>query len=169
MKRDGATEDFDGMKLGASLWRVIRPAGGLARQAYDLAAAIEVYITRAGLSKVSTSAIFEMSIKVLRRVGFQHAGEALEVHRIWRCEHRRRLSVRQDDGRSIEWDKSWLAQWAARSWHISPVAARIIAGRLEDELLPVTPLELTRTEVVELLNDRMAQFGLADAVPVHQD
>jgi len=166
-KRDGGKEPFDAHKLAGAMWRVMEPFGATFSQASDLAGAIELYLTRSGAEGISSSALFEMTVKVLRRVGMDGAGEAMEAHRIWRSQHRPLISVRHDSGNSTLLDKSWLAQFAGRSWHVSPAVARIIAAMVEDRLLASVPAELSRGQVVDMLNDYMVQFGLADAVPVN--
>jgi hypothetical protein len=165
LKRDGTREPFDPHKLAGALARVIKPNGGTHRNACDLAGAMHLYVRRACRHSISSSAVFEMVIKVLRRVGFVAAAEGLEAHRIWRQQRRGELRIRHDSGQVTRFDRTWLAELASRSWHISPAAARIIAGDVENELLRGSHAELRREDVVELLNTRMAQFGLADAVP----
>lgn len=166
LKRDGGKEPFDALKLSASLLRVIQPVGGTLRQANDLAGAIELYLTRSNMDGISSTALFEMALKVLRRVGFAKSAQTLEGHHFWRAMQRVQCSVRHDTGQATLFDKGWLASFASRSWYVSQSVARIVAGQLENELLEMVPIELSRGDLVEMLNNRMAAFGLADAVPV---
>lgn len=168
VKRDGSREFFNRSKLGVALWRGIQHTTGTYDHARQLAKAIELYLIRTDQRRISSAALFEMGMKVLRRVGLDEAGEVLEGHRAWRRLRRLRLKVRQEGGRMTFWDKSWLAEFIARSWHLSRATARILAGQIELELLAGPARVVDRQAVIDLLNDRVLQFGLADAVPVQQ-
>ena len=168
LKSDGNLEDFDSRKLSAAMWRVIRTHGGSYDQASELGAAMALYLDRVSWVCITSAAVFEMCVKVLRQVGFSPAAEALEDHREWRNARRRRLRVRHDTGKVTLWEKSWLCEFARRSWHLSGSAARIIAGRIEADLLAETQTSVSRQAVVDRLNAYVAGYGLADAVPVQQ-
>ena len=167
LKRDGSTETFDVRKLAAAMWRAMQRHGGRYKDAYDLAVAIDIYLKRRAFKCVSSAAIFEMSMKVLCRVDMSDAAGSFEVHRRRRDEQRRMLCVRPDRGAVTYWDKSWLRELVCWCWNLSPTTGRIIAGELESELLDGGPRLLERAEIVQLLNERVVAFGLADAVPVN--
>lgn len=165
-KRDGRAERFDAQKLAGAIWRGMRGAQRSYRNARDLAAAIEIYLVRTHVRCISSAALFEMSVKVLRRVGLGATADAAEAHHARRRKLRRRLRVRHDGGEVTLWDKSWLVALACCGWNVSQATARILAGHIEDELLTDAPRALARREVLDLLNVRVAQWGLAEAVPV---
>ena len=167
-KRDGGVEDFDSLKLVGAVSRAVRPAGGRCGYARPIAAAIELFCRRSGCACVSSAAVFEMTVKAMRCVRLETGAEAMESHRTWRARRRRQLRVSHEGGQVTMWDKSWLCELAQRSWRLSRSAARIIAGRLECELLAGPDELLWRGAVVDMLNAHVAACGLADAVPAHQ-
>lgn len=165
-KRDGTEEAFSAPKLAAGMARAMRETTGRYFDALQLALAVEVYLERSNRQKVSSSALFEMVLKVLRRCGMDQAAEAMETCRVVRAEARRHVRVCHDGGQSTQWDKNWLSLLAERSWFLSPTTARILAGDVERELLARGPGVATRGDILEMLNQRVAEYGLADAVPV---
>ena len=166
VKRDGTEEAFDVHKLAAALFRAMRASGGRFRDADQLAQAIGIHLRRCGWSRVSSAAIFEMAIKVLRRCRLMRAAESLQSSRTERRLRRSRLRVRHHDGRTTLWDKSWLGELAQRSWFLSPRTGRLLAGEVEGALLGAEATVVSRQDVLDMLNERVAQYGLADAVPV---
>jgi len=165
-KRDGSEEPFDPGKLAGAFWRVMAERGGCHELAGRLAGAVETYLICRQRRGVSTAALFEMAVKVLRGMAMPGACEALERHWAWRATRRRRLLLDHGHGRVTLWDKTWLAELGRRSWRLSRNAARIVAGQIEVELLGDGRRSVSREEVVDRLNRCVAQFGLADAVPV---
>lgn len=165
-KRDGSEEPFDRQKLTGAMWRAMEGRGGSFELAGRLAGAIETYLTCRRRAGTTSAALFEMTVKVLRAVRLCAACEAIEAHQAWRAARRRRLLISHDGPRMTLWDKSWLAEHARRSWHLSRPAARLLAGEVETALLARDGRVVSRREVVGLLNAQVAWFGLADAVPV---
>jgi hypothetical protein len=165
-KRNGRTEPFDAGKLAGALWRGMEDAVGTYRDARDLAEAIEIYLHRRGQQDISSRAIFEMAMKVLRRAGLSEAAELVELHATLRAIRRDQLRVRHHSGELTAWDKSWLTDLGERIWGLSRSTARVLAAEVEDDLLSPEPLEVGRDDVVGLFNEKVSEFGLADAVPV---
>lgn len=165
-KQDGGREAFDIEKLTGSLRRGMRQVGVSAEGACELARAIHIHLQRRRRRLISSSAVFEMVLKALRQVRMGETAEILELHRMLRAVRRRLLYVRHEDGNVTMWDKSWLAKLAEGIWCLSPGTARILAGEVEIHLLPQEEREVSRREVLDLLNQKVSQFGLADAVPV---
>ena len=165
-KRDGGVEDFDVAKLTRSLWRVISPAGKTFDDACQLAWAIHAYLRREGTDCLSSAVVFEMALKVLRRIRLGRAASALEAHRACRSAARRRLTVLHNGGKATMWDKAWAAGLAVGGWNLLPVTGRILAGRIEANLLAGRRRIVGREEIIKLLNAEVSACGLADAVPV---
>ena len=165
LKRDGTAEGFDGRKLAASIWRSMDRDSTSYEHARRLAEAVETYIIRKGKACVSSSAVFEMTVKALRHVGLPHAAQSAETYRIWRSLLRKELRIQHEEGQLTLWDKNWLLEFASRSWHISPRTARILAGKVELDLLRDNEGIVPRQKVIDLLNRVVAEYGLADAVP----
>lgn len=166
LKRDRSTEQFDVRKLSVAMWRAMGGSNVPYDYARKLGEAIEVYMLRRKGAVVSSLAIFEMALKVFRHVGIPAAADRAESYFNWRKVLRNQLRIMYNDGRLTFWDKSWLCEFAVRSWHISPVTARILAGRIEVELLRVGDVVVERQKVVDALNRMISEYGLADAVPV---
>ena len=167
-KRDGSIEEFRLAKLAGALWRGVRVAEGTYRDARELAGAIHIFLMRKRIKSISSSAIFEMGLKALRRIHMGEAAEILELHRTLRAMRRKLLHICHDDGNITLWDKGWLVALAMQMWHLSRQTARLLAGEVELELLPQEDNEIPRQEVLDELNKLVQQYGLADAVPVRQ-
>jgi hypothetical protein len=165
-KRDGSIEEFDAAKLAGALRRVLERLEGVRADANDIAEGLQLYLRRTRRTLVSSSAIFGMLVKILRRVRLGDAAELLELHRTLRMVRRRLLRVRHEEGYTTQWDKSWLAALTERMWHVSPTTARILAGDVEMHLLPQEETEISRRDIIEMLNHHVSQWGLAEAVPV---
>jgi hypothetical protein len=166
LKRDGTEEAFDPHKLAGAMFRAMRETEGRFYDAYQLAQALGMYLRRSRRRRISSAAIFEMAVKVLRRCRLGAAGEAMEAHRTERQVRRSRLHVCHDGDKLTLWDKNWLSQLAQRSWFLSPATGRILAAEIERSLLAARVTLVARQEVVDMLNGRVAEYGLADAVPV---
>lgn len=168
-KRDGTVEDFSPLKLAGSTYRAIQPFGGRQCDAASLSGAVCAFLRRGGGARsISSAAVFEMVLKVMRRVGFFDAAEAMEVHHAWRQARRAKMRVIHDGGRVTAWEKAWLSSLAERGWHLSRTVARIIAGQIEHDLLTARTSVVTRAAALDMLNEHVAALGLADAVPVNQ-
>lgn len=166
IKRDGSFEAFDLAKLAASIWGAMKSRHGSYFDAMELAKAVSVYIERMDWPIVSSAAIFEMTLKVLRRVYFTDSARAYEEAHQFRKSRRKQFRIVHGNGRVTMWDKSWLAKVACRSWQLSPGTARILAGHVEAQLLSDGGRWISRNDAIATLNELVAQFGLADAVPV---
>ena len=166
LKREGSVEFLDSQKLAASMWRAMRETHASFDHARQLAEAIKTYLSRRVGGCVSSSAIFEMTVKAFRHVGLDAAAEAAEAYQTWRNIGRTQLRIRHEGERLTYWDKEWLCEFAARSWHVSHAAARMLAGRVELQLLQQGHKVIARQAVINLLNRLVSEYGLADAVPV---
>lgn len=166
IKRDGCEEEFSRAKLAAGLHRAMERTEGSRKDAWELAWAIEIYLHRRRCRFVSSAAIFEMGLKVLRRVALADAAQAMERHRSRRARRRRALRVHHGCRRVTRWEKGWVSDLARVGWGLSAATGRIIAGEVERCLLAQDALHVDRREVVDLLNEVVAAYGLADAVPV---
>jgi hypothetical protein len=164
VKHDGTSEPFDTHKLAGTIWRAMRGRGDYLH-ALRLAEAVRTYVVSRHAPSVTSAAVFEMTIKAMKYVGLGAAAEAAENYAEWRGLLRQQLRIRHDGGHVTRWEKGWLFEFARRSWRISRATARILAGKVEEELLRSGREEMHREEIVEALNSVVAGFGLADAVP----
>jgi hypothetical protein len=144
----------------------MRETSGRYFDACQLALAVEIYLDRNDRRRVTSTTLFEMAMKVLHRSGMDRAAEALDSCHAARAEARLHLCVCHDGGQSTQWDKGWLSQLAERSWFLSRTTARILAGEMERDLLARGPGVVARRDILDMLNQRVAEYGLADAVPV---
>jgi hypothetical protein len=168
LKRDGSSEDFDVRKLASVLWRVLAPQRRKYKDAVALATAVEFYLQHRHSRCVSSAAVLEMSLRVLRRVGLEKSACSLEQSHVDRCSKRRRLHVRHDGGRMTSWDKNWLVNLTCRVWDVSRSTGRLVAGEIEHRLLESGCTVIARQAIVNQMNAGMESLGLADAVPVRQ-
>ena len=169
IKSDQLDEAFDVGKLSASLFRAMQSAGAGSRiDAAQFAIAIRIYLRRTRWLTVTSDAISDLAVKVLGRCGHGRAAEAMLAWRKRRGIARTRLSVLHEGGERTQWDKNWLSCWARNSWLLSRKISRIVAGQVERELLEGKATVVSRVDVLDMLNRFVAQYGLADAVPVRQ-
>jgi len=146
-KRDGNIEAFDVGKVAGVFRRALAHLPGECVEGGELARAVHLYLLRTNRRSISSSAVFEMAVKAL---------------------HRRLLRIRHADGRVTQWDKTWLAEWTRHVWRVSRRTARMLAGEVEYDLLPQEETDLSREEVIDRLNEQVAQWGLAEAVPAYE-
>lgn len=165
-KRDETLEPFDRWKLTGSIWRAMQETQGSYEHARRLCEAAQIYLKRGGEQCVSSRALFEMMLKALRYVGLEEAAESAEAFHKWRNALRTELRIRHDGGAVTYWEKGWVCEFASRSWNISRSVGRLVAGKIELELLLGGERTVWRGEVIEQLNRLISEYGLADAVPV---
>lgn len=168
LKRDGSGENFDVRKLAGTFWRVIAGTGRAYKDAQALAIAVEFYLQQRHSRCVSSAAVLEMSLKVLRRVGLDSCACKLEHAHASRCSLRRRLMVMHDAGRVTSWNKNWLVNLTCSCWDVSRTTGRIVAGEIEARLLGAPSEVVPRLTVMKMMNASMESLGLAQAVPVRQ-
>ena len=168
IKRDGSVEAFDEPKLTAAMWAAMEGCQGEYEDARELARAVRCFVHRIGWLSVATAAIFEMSLKIMRRVQLGRAAAEYETFRQRRKAGRKRLRVIHDAGQITAWDKAWLAKMACRVWNVSTRTGRILAGQVEGELLADGRGWIRRRDLVDMMNASVLEFGLGDAVPVER-
>ncbi|MCL2701082.1 MAG: hypothetical protein FWE88_05245 [Phycisphaerae bacterium] len=173
-KRDGSREGFDHLKVSASFWRALGPAGQPYERARYLADAVAFVLSTRPAECVTSAAVFEMGVKVLAHAGLHRSVELYAGYRSRRNDRRKRLCIRHERGLITQWDKSWLAELTRQAWSVRPTTARIIAGAVEHDLLAMddphatifTRRELPRKQIIDQLTARIAELGLADTVTV---
>ena len=101
-KRDHRCEPFSADKLAGSMRRAMSGKPEALRQTAELAKAIEIYLRRQRKRIVSSSALFEMTLKALRRV---HQGPTAEV-----MEKRERANLIISRGRNTRFAPSSSSQ-----------------------------------------------------------
>jgi hypothetical protein len=161
-KRDGSVETFDTRKLAGALWRVMGPRGGRYRDAWDLACAIRIFLSRKAPRTISSAAVFEMCLCVLRRIRMPDAAGDLERRRFERTRARARLAVRAGEQGVAAPAKQALAEWAMERWRLRRRTARLLAGGVEQELCADASAELGPRAVRRRLAAAVAQSGLAE-------
>ncbi len=166
LKRDGTIEPFDTRKLAGAIWRAMRGMPGRYEDACQLALAMKIYIDRDTVKVVSSGAIFEMAVKVLRRVSLAEAAETLRMHRGQTHAWRHVMRVQHYSGAVTYWDKAWLSELACKSWYLMPRTGRLIAAQIEEQLRRANRTDISRGELVEMVNRCVTELGLGDAVPV---
>ena len=165
-KRDGNCEPFQRSKLAGAIWRAMEHTRGRPEDARSLAEAIELHLRRTDRRRISSKGLFEMVLKVLRKIHLPDAAGILETHHLSRTALRQGLLVYHGPGKVTLWDKSWLGRYASRAWQLSPATGRILAGQVEAEILAGGMALVTRVQVLRKMNECVAAFGLADAVTI---
>ena len=89
LKRDGTVEAFDGLKLRGCLLHVMASGSADLYFANALTEGVECYLRRNGMRCVSSAAILEMVLTVLRATGMTAPKAALESRHIARRRGRR--------------------------------------------------------------------------------
>ena len=166
LKRDGSREPFQALKLAGAMWRAMQRTAGRFHEARDLAEAVEIHLTRTGQFDVCAQSIFDMALRVLRRVRLGPAADAIENYHLWRRLQRSGMLLYHGPGKVTLWDKGWLCQHIRHAWNVSVQTARIVAAAVEIDLLTLDEVMVTRQEVLARMNETVSQFGLAEAVPV---
>jgi hypothetical protein len=159
LKRAGAAEPFSVQKLRLCLWRALECRGEMLLRAHYLAEAVVVYLRRNRHRVVTSGALLEMAIRVLRQTGHGEAADALEAHHCRRLAARGRLVLVHPTGRRSRWDRNWLAEQIRHRWGIGRSAARALSATVEDDLLPHEGA-IARQAVLDLASRRLDEFGL---------
>jgi hypothetical protein len=167
-KQDGTLEAFDVRKLAGAMWRATATGEGRYGDALELARAIEIYLVRGGRRTVTSAALFEMTLRVLRRAGWCRPAAAMEAHRTRRRVRRVGVRLVHNADQVSLWDKGWLVERAKASWSLSTSTARTIVGQIEREVLAGGIEQVHRDEVLAMLDRWVSELGLADAVPVRR-
>ena len=165
-KRDGSVETFDEQRLRGVIARGITAADGDFTLSGELASAIHFYLRKSRQYLITSSALFEMTLKAMQRVNMHTAARRLELHHSALEMRRRLLRISHGERTTTLWDKSWLAEFACRSWNVSRRTGRILAGEVENAILRDSGTVVPRSEIIAMLNELVGQFALADAVPV---
>ena len=168
IKNDQVQEPFDVQKLAGSMFRAMQGTRGRLYDATQLSIAIGIYLRRSDWMEVTSDALSELAIKVLGRCGLADAARTMVDYRQFRLIRRTRLAVLHEGGKLTMWDKGWLSSWAQQSWMLSRKTSRILAGQVERQLLAGDAEIVSRLDVLDMLNRLVAEYGLADAVPVRQ-
>ncbi|MFW6062196.1 MAG: ATP cone domain-containing protein [Planctomycetota bacterium] len=167
-KRDGTTELFSQAKLAGAMWRAMRDCGGEFQHCRNLALAIAIYLDRTGRRCVGSAALFEMTLKVLRRAEQGETAEQMEAAAEQRARGRRKLYVLDADGSRRPWRKGALACQIQEGWNVRRATARNLASRVEQSLLRREAEGVPAAELESIVNGLVSAHGLADAVPVRQ-
>jgi hypothetical protein len=125
-----------------------------------LSEGIECYLRRNGVRCVSSAAVLEMVLTVLRATGMAAAKAALESRHVARRRLRASLVVHHGGGTRTAWSKDWLVRHGCSQWGLGRAAARILAGEVEQALLRRRTRDVSRSAVIEMLSSRLAEYGL---------
>ncbi len=160
LKRDCSVEAFRLERLRLCLLKAMHGRCGHFGEAHQLARAVGIYLRRARCRVVTSRAILEMALKVLRQTGHHAAAEALEAHHRRRRAARGRLVVAHESGRQCAWDRSWVAEQLQHRWDLPRAVARTLSGDIERDLLDEGG-SIARQTVLDLVDERVENYGLA--------
>jgi len=165
LKRDGTIERFDPHKLRGCLLRVLPVGDGRVYVSGALSAAVRQHILRREPRCVSSAAILEMALAALRAANLTAAAERLEREHTARSEMRTKLTVSCRDGGLMAWSKDWVVRFAEERWSLGRTAARILAGRVEHQLMRRSARRVERKKVINMLARLVSAYGLATSSP----
>lgn len=131
--------------------------------AEQMAEAVTFYLYRHKPNgPVGTDEIHRMIESVLTATGFEQAADALNRHRLTRCLKRRRIEVLSDadeDGQSsAEWSKTRLAESLMRTHQVDALAARAIAGAVEEKVQAMNITRIRKSLLRQLVLADMESF-----------
>lgn len=165
-KQDGAFEPFDRDKLAAAMCQAMLENPRAVLDSREVALAIDIYLHRQGWRTVSGAAVLDTVLKTFRRIGMDLPAALMETHQAWRARRRRQMKICCADGRTTSWDKGWLVKLICSSWRLGRATGRILAGDIEARVLNADLEVIARDDLIELVNELVVEYGLADAVPV---
>lgn len=158
IKADGNVEPYLHTKvLGSFHYALAMTADAPLFAAEQMAEAVTFYLYRhKPVGTISTDEIHLMIESVLSATGFAHAAEGLNRYRLRRKLKRRRIEVvgdstRDNDGCTEEWNKSRLAASLMRTYQIDTLAARAIAGSVEEKVIGMNVIRLRKSLLRQLI------------------
>ncbi|MBT3278217.1 MAG: hypothetical protein HN909_08095 [Phycisphaerales bacterium] len=166
-KRDGSVEPFCEQKLSGAMWRSLQITTGDYHMALELSRAIGLFLQRQATDRVDSVVLFELALKALRRIRRGDAAERMELFHTLRSVRRRLVDVHHPCGEITRWDKGWCAKLAVSMWGLQITTGRQIASEIELELLDNQHITVDRSFVVDRINEKVSEFGLAEAMPLH--
>jgi len=160
LKRDGTAEPFDEGKLCGCMLRAMRAGDDDAHIGQALAHAVGYYLLRRQTRCISTGAILEMALTVLRVAGLGQAATQLERRHAARLSMRGRLRLHHDNGVCTAWSKQWLVQQGCTRLGLGPSTARILAAQVEQTLTKGRCWQISRSDVIAELSRAAEAYGL---------
>lgn len=165
LKRDGTAERFDHHKLRGCMLRAMRAADEDTHVGEALARAVGCYLLRRGIRCVSSGAVLEMVLTVLRVAGLDEAKARLEQRHAARLALRGGLRLHHDNGVCTAWSKQWLVQQGRSQWGLGRPTARILAGQVEQALMRRRGRDVSRSDAIRMLARSAAAYGLVTTAP----
>lgn len=158
IKTDGNTEPYLHTKVLGTFHHALAMADNAPLFAADqMAEAVTFYLYRHKPNgAIATDEIHLMVESVLSATGFAHAAEALNRSRLMRKLKRRRIEVVAEASpngsqHAAEWSKSRLAASLVRTHQIDSLAARAIAGAVEEKVIGMNVTRLRKSLLRQLI------------------
>ena len=144
LKRDGSLEPFTPEKLRAALMRVLPEGVDSFGRASVLTSTIECYLLSHGPRFVSSGALLEIALAALRAIHLERSARQWEQHHSRRWQLRRQLVIHHNSSGDSDWSKNWLVSHLCAHWSLGRPTARVLAGQVEQQLMPMVRRQLAR-------------------------
>lgn len=164
-KRDGHEEQFEELRLIASLERALRAAGEHEAWARQFAETTALRCPQEG-GVLETEVLSSTAAEIMLRYGCRDAAEAYRRRR--RAEERARHALRVHGSgpsgtRSAHWDRARLQLALMRDRYLERAVARQVARRVERRLTAMGQRHLTARLVAAAADNECRVLGLASA------
>lgn len=166
-KRDGTRECFSVPKLRNALVKVLRACGREPYPADPLAQAVALHLRGwTGKAFPTTGYVHRCACTALMQLGIHEAAEELDMHRRQRAARRRGLRVfdpRRPERITSLWRKGALVATLKTRYQLRQPVARLLAGRIEEQVFALGYRLVSKTLLSELLQNEIMAWGLLDA------
>jgi hypothetical protein len=166
-KCDGSLERFEFHKLRRGVAVAMRDCGYEERLADAIAQAVSLHLRDWRQDRPPSSEyIFRCVRTVLDETGLQEVAQRLMTYRRQRACRRRSLFVfdsRHPDLAAKPWRKSAVVGTLQRRHRLSRMAARILAGQIEERVLSLDYSVISSALVAELIRSELMAWGLSEA------
>jgi hypothetical protein len=170
VKADGSDEAFSLRKLQSRLETIMQTANRDPWLAEPLAKAVASHIReRNRQGAPSTEYIFQCVVSVLRQTQLGDVADRMCGHRRRRREMRKRIRVidfQKWPHSEKGWNKGEVYEWLRSRHGVGDEAARVLAGRIEEQVFRLGYHKVSATLIAELGQSEMMAWGLVDAAYV---
>lgn len=167
-KREGALEPFEPAKPRRCLAAAMKTCHRDVRLADALVRAVALHLRdRPADAPTSANYIFRCLCVALTKTGMEDVARQLVLHRRFRADQRRRLSVFDADQSQYAlapWRKAAVAATLAGRYGLSLAVARILAGEIECRVLGLGYSVVSKALIRELLRSELLAWGLVDVM-----
>lgn len=158
LKSNGQVEPYLHTKVLGSFNHALTHTGDCPYAAEQMAEAVTFYLYRQIRNgTISTDEIHHMILTVLESMGYAHAGQSLNEHRLKRKLHRKRIDVVDDTNQSdrirvsTHWDKTRIVRDLMGHHNMDRFLARAIASAVEEKVLSMGVTKIRKSLIHQLV------------------